>query len=267
MRIAVVLVILYAVVADPIGYGDAGGHSIVYVQKHQPVRQKYVHYEESPAYVGHKQSYGYLPAYGVHQQLYGYSPAYGDYGDYGQAGYQPAAYDGYQPAAHDGYLEVPSCASDEAATYCLEDKDYPAYEIKAAIHDHHYDFIPLYADVAAQSTADSVDRLETLPEETYLCPSNTVYARPLRAKNTDGKWRIIVNVKKYTQTARIETCTKPNTPCPVVPHCYQSTCVQKNIYHRFLVFDPYDHYYPFKIESFRLPASCACLVGAYVIDH
>ena len=36
-------------------------------------------------------------------------------------------------------------------------------------------------------------RLTEIEEETYLCPSEVGYVRPLRAVNTDGKWRVIVN--------------------------------------------------------------------------
>ncbi len=55
--------------------------------------------------------------------------------------------------------------------------------------------------------------------------------------NTDGKWRVIVNGVKYnyetlTQTARIEECTTAGSACPLVPPCYETKCLQKNIYHR-----------------------------------
>ena len=36
---------------------------------------------------------------------------------------------------------------------------------------------------------------------------------------------------------------------------------------RFLVYDPCDQYFPFAIETFQLPASCACSLGAYEITH
>ena len=36
---------------------------------------------------------------------------------------------------------------------------------------------------------------------------------------------------------------------------------------RFLVYDPYDHYFPFAIETFKLPASCACHNGPYAETH
>ena len=93
---------------------------------------------------------------------------------------------------------------------------------------------------------------------------------PLRAINTAGKWRIVVNgvkahyetltqvqrssktktklkirygqTKRKTkvmvlskifsltlnifQTARVEECSTPGSPCPLVPACYDTSCVQ-----------------------------------------
>jgi len=117
-----------------------------------------------------------------------------------------------------------------------------------------------------------VDRIDHIDEETYLCPSETNYVRPLRAVNTDEKWRIVVNnikvdYEEYTQTCRVEECLTPGEHCPIVTPCYDSKCVQKSIIHRFLIYDPYDQYFPFAIETFKLPASCACYVGAYYLEH
>lgn len=45
------------------------------------------------------------------------------------------------------------------------------------------------------------------------CNANVYYAKPLRALNTAGLWKVIVNVEfedtgaNYTQTVRIEECT------------------------------------------------------------
>ena len=35
-----------------------------------------------------------------------------------------------------------------------------------------------------------------------------------------------------TQTARVEECSTAGEACPLVPHCYNTKCIQKNIYHR-----------------------------------
>ena len=129
----------------------------------------------------------------------------------------------------------------------------------------------LYQDVLAD-TASSVDRLQSLEEETYLCAGTTSYVRPLRAQDTDGQWRVIVNGVQlhdytFTQTARLEECAAAGQPCPLVPACYESTCLQKSAVHRMLIYDAYDHYSPFAIETFRLPSACACALGAYEISH
>ena len=98
----------------------------------------------------------------------------------------------------------------------------------------------MYKDVLA-NTDNSVARLKDIVEETYLCPSETAYVQPLRAINTAGKWRIVVNAVKahyetLTQTARIEECTTPGSACPLVPECYETKCLQKSIYRTSLIF-------------------------------
>jgi len=181
---------------------------------------------------------------------------------------QPAP---YKPA-HPHNTDPPACSVNNTKTWCLEDEEYPTYEIKAAVEHHLKKFQSLYADVADLNTELSVERPTTLEEETYLCPSETAYIRPLRAVNTEGKWRVVINnieahYETFTQTTRIEECLTSGDACPLVPECYETKCLQKSIYHRFVVYDPYDQYFPFAVETFKLPASCACLLGAYTIDH
>ncbi|XP_043212627.1 neurotrophin 1-like [Amphibalanus amphitrite] len=203
-------------------------------------------------------SYGHQPAYGHQQPVYGHQqPAYG---------HQPA----YPACPH--YPEDPACSKNSTDPWCLEDSEYPEYEIQHAISYNKHKVLELYADVADLNTENSVERLTEIEEETYLCPSEVGYVRPLRAVNTDGKWRVIVNNIKvdyetFTQTTRIEKCLSAGEACPLVPQCYESSCLQKSVYHRFLVYDPCDQYFPFAIETFQLPASCACSLGAYEISH
>jgi len=171
----------------------------------------------------------------------------------------------HHPEPH--HYAPPKCSKGNPKTWCLEDEEYPTYEIQKAI-EYHYDSVQqMYKDVLA-NTDNSVARLKEIVQETYLCPSETAYIQPKRAVNIHGKWRIVVNQVKahyetLTQTARIEECTTAGESCPLVPECYETKCLQKNIYHRFLVYDPYDHYLPFAIESFKLPSACACYNGAY----
>ena len=172
----------------------------------------------------------------------------------------------HQPQPEHEYKE-PKCAEGNTKTWCLEDEEYPKYEIQKAIEYHYEAVRQIYKDVLT-NTDNSVDRLKELVEETYLCPSEAAYIQPLRAVSTEGKWRIIVNgvtahYEDLTQTVRVEECTTAGSACPLIPECYETKCLQKSIYHRFLVFNPYDHYLPFAIESFKLPSACACYNGAY----
>ncbi|XP_046453980.1 protein spaetzle-like [Daphnia pulex] len=179
--------------------------------------------------------------------------------------YRPPVY-GAQPKYE--YVEIPHCAKNTTKSWCLEDSEYPQHEVQQALDQHYQAVVAFYKDKLA-NTENSVDGLDKLNDEVYLCPSSTDYVRPFRAINVDGKWRTIVNGVesygiKYTQTARIEECdVVVGATCPLVPSCYESKCVQKNIFHRFLVYNPYDYAFPFAIEKFKLPGSCGCVVGAF----
>ena len=87
---------------------------------------------------------------------------------------------------------VPACASNNSRPWCLEDAEYPAAMIRDAVAYHHYGVLALYQDVVAD-TENSVQRLTEPQEETYVCGSAVSYAQPLRAVNTDGEWRVVVN--------------------------------------------------------------------------
>nr|XP_027219666.1 uncharacterized protein LOC113812001 [Penaeus vannamei] len=102
------------------------------------------------------------------------------------------------------------------------------------------------------------------PWENLLCPSETAYVRPLRAQNTEDKWRVIVNnidahYQTLTQTVRIEECLTSADACPLVPDCYESKCLQKSIYTRFLVYDPYDHTIPLRHRDLQASSWCLSL--------
>ena len=153
---------------------------------------------------------------------------------------KPAVYGA--PQTYEYISEIPHCAKNTTKAWCLNDSEYPHHEIQQALDQHYQTVVSFYKDFLA-NTPNSVDRLHKLEDESYLCPSSTGYVQPLRAINVDGKWRTIVNHVesygiKYTQTARIEECNVVvGTTCPLVPSCYESKCVQKNIFHRFLVYD------------------------------
>ncbi|XP_063840983.1 adhesive plaque matrix protein-like [Scylla paramamosain] len=256
--------------APAISHGTSVRHSPAYHPSPYPPRPSY---HPRPSYT-RKSHYPPEPTYEA-EPMYHPKPRYLPKPPYAPEPRYPHPHPPpqYHPAPSYGHKpEVPACAKGNPKPWCLEDKDYPTYEIEHAAEEHYEKLLPLYADVADLSTELSVYRPKTLEEETYLCPSETAYVRPLRAVNTEGKWRVIVNGIKVhyetlTQTTRVEECLTAGDACPLVPECHESKCLQKSIYHRFLVYDPYDQYFPFAVETFKLPASCACLLGASTLDH
>ncbi len=164
----------------------------------------------------------------------------------------------------------PSCIRDKPeAKFCVDDYEYPKYEIEEALLIH-YDYVTaLYKDVLL-NTDNSVERLKNEEQEKhYLCPSEIDYVQPLRGLNSMGKWKVIVNKVRagygvtLTQNARFEECTTSGQKCPLVPQDYQTRCIQKATYQRFLVYDPYDEYSPFSIDSFKVPTACGCMSPEY----
>merc|ERR1719219_1183983 len=62
--------------------------------------------------------------------------------------------------------EAPACAANSSNNFCLEDPDYPSYEIKGAI-SKDYLFAKKYADVANQSADDLVQSISKAQEESF----------------------------------------------------------------------------------------------------
>lgn len=224
---------------------------------------------EYPAYKPEYPSYKpeYRPEYPKYEPQYPSYPKHPSYPAY-------PAYNKYcDPKA------APKCAENSTLPWCLTDEEYPTYDIKYAI-----DYDPLvlkkYADVADQSADDLVEGITKAQEEKFdysfyngqqfdqgnwvggegfICPSDVKYARPLRAKNVDGEWRVIVqDVAYYTQTHRVESCLFPEAACRTLAPCYRSKCLQKYVYHRMLSFDPCDSYKGLFIDTFKLPSACSC---------
>ncbi|XP_076059641.1 neurotrophin 1-like [Oratosquilla oratoria] len=197
---------------------------------------------------------------------------------------QPA-YGHHPPPSYCDPKARPACAATSNITYCLEDEQYPEYEIKGAISADNV-FAKKYHDIADQSADDLIDMITKDQEEAFddsfytgastgdspydtthwsgpegfICPSDVAYAMPKRAQNVDGNWRVIVNdVHYYTQTARLETCLYPDISCRGLAPCYHSHCTQKYIYHRLLSFDPCESYKGLFIDIYKLPSACSCL--------
>ena len=154
----------------------------------------------------------------------------------------------------------------------LTHASFRSHEVVKAIRFHRVNFLDLYADVADLSTVNSVERLEQETQETYICESSVAYARPKRAVNVAGQWRMIINHvvldnDTFSQSVRVELCSEPRGACPGVSECYNSSCVQKYAFNRLLIYDPADTHFPFSVESFAFPSSCDCVAASFIINE
>jgi len=196
---------------------------------------------------------------------------------------------------HGGYCDPkapPACALHTDVPFCLEDPDYPSYEIAEKISQDPI-FLKKYSDLPDQSANDLVEEITALQEATfdynyytgaskgpspydashwigpegYLCPSQVDYVKIKRAVNVEGFWRVVLQHiphdygyghYNYTQTTRLEACLTPDSACRLLAPCYGSKCTQKYIYHRMLSYDPCDPYRGFFIDTYKLPSACSC---------
>jgi hypothetical protein len=201
----------------------------------------------------------------------------------------------HPPPAHHAYCDPkapPACALNAEVPFCIEDPEYPAYEIADKISQDPI-FLKKYSDIADQTADDLVQDLLAPQEasfdynyytgaskgpspydashwigpEGYLCPSQVDYVKIHRALNVEGFWRVILQHVphdysyghyNYTQTTRLEACLTPDSACRLLAPCYGSKCTQKYIYHRMLSFDPCDPYRGFFIDTYKLPSACSC---------
>merc|ERR1711887_369147 len=84
-------------------------------------------------------------------QVYGYTlaPAYGPVEPVHHAPvhHAPAAYHEPKP----DHYEPPKCSIDNPKTWCLEDPEYPTYEIEHALQYHYEGVQAIYKDVLANT--------------------------------------------------------------------------------------------------------------------
>ncbi|XP_073982606.1 neurotrophin 1 isoform X2 [Rhodnius prolixus] len=94
----------------------------------------------------------------------------------------------------------------------------------------------------------------------HMCASTVEFARPKKARATSGQWKYIVNTGDYTQTLRLELCTKPESPCTFLAEGVDSQCVQVYNYHRLLTWDETSG---LTMDVFKVPTCCSCRVLGY----
>jgi hypothetical protein len=96
------------------------------------------------------------------------------------------------------------------------------------------------------------------------CPYRSLVIKPIRARNIDGQWRVIVqNVDDILQRERIVLCSGLDEYCenlghfgPV--HCYSSRCSQQYLVRKLLAYDPCNSNRGAFVDSFKLQSACSC---------
>ncbi|XP_047738899.1 uncharacterized protein LOC125178657 [Hyalella azteca] len=183
-------------------------------------------------------------------------------------------------------VESPACAP-QGADFCLTDPSYPRREVLQALSSNAR-LASYFANASSTGPRGSFslvaglsrqrelsfgysyhnpglyDVTHWLGTEGYVCPSVVSYNLPLRAKNAQGRWRVIVqNVANVVQRIRTERCLHPEHPCRLVAPRYGSRCVQKFSLTQLLVMDPCDVTNRLFVDTFSLPSACSCVAQAY----
>lgn len=178
-------------------------------------------------------------------------------------------------------LDMPRCDK-FTEDICLDDSEYPRSAIMNTIYRERSKFDLMYAESKERET--QVEGLTRKQEESYTfehyygpmnygvtrsepmdygirggfaCPSEITYAKPHRAKNTGGKWKVIINVAEFTQMLRLERCLRPGGNCNYISDQLQSSCSQIYSYQRLMVFDKQKGLH---VDVFRMPTGCSCFI-------
>ncbi|XP_003740558.1 protein spaetzle 4-like [Galendromus occidentalis] len=93
-----------------------------------------------------------------------------------------------------------------------------------------------------------------------VCDSITRIIRPGWARNTNGKWLVVINTAYHIQTVTEIKCRSEGTACAFIAPCFHSSCQQRYNIQSLLVIDPNNHYKGPFVSHFLFPSSCVCFV-------
>ncbi|GBL97993.1 Neurotrophin 1 [Araneus ventricosus] len=158
---------------------------------------------------------------------------------------------------------LPACAHGQTnASVCFEDREYPKRDVLFALNSDPFlmDRFSMPDQQLDTITLVEQDRLEH-PESpaNYICSSKIRYGFPLRAKDVNGQWKVIVNIEKdvgqgrFVQPVRLEVCKGAGEQCNFTQ--VKTACVQKYNLHRLLVWSAEKGIHN---DVFKLPVACSC---------
>ena len=117
--------------------------------------------------------------------------------------------------------------------------------------------------------ADSSTKRLSEHEDPYQnCPSVEINVKPIRAKNTEGDWRILIqDVGFITQVEQMTLCLLPQEPChleDIELQCQRSYCKQVKLARSLLAYDPCNPQRGIFVDEFDLPSGCSCSVFSFL---
>lgn len=123
-----------------------------------------------------------------------------------------------------------------------------------------------------------------IPDDTLpgVCPFSSARITPIRVKNTDGRWRIIV--QRYGEVVQRENvvvcerrsygeeaaCSKDGRHevrlqvSALARSCFRYYCNQLKAVKRYLAFDPCDPAKGLFVDSFPMPSACSCRLNRVI---
>lgn len=96
------------------------------------------------------------------------------------------------------------------------------------------------------------------------CSTVSILIKPIRAANTEGDWRVIVqDASDIIQRERVVTCIEPDATCQIERYftpvyCHNSRCSQQYQVRRLLAYDLCNPQRGVFVDLFRLPSACSC---------
>ena len=157
-----------------------------------------------------------------------------------------------------GTTKSPPCAH-YGRYYCSYKEDYPIKVVTEVTKYYKWPLEKLFRDLRHQV-------MPTLANDNtggLVCDSITRIVRPGWAKNTNGRWLVVINTDHYQQYVTEVICRHgTGSYCNFIPPCYHSSCRQRYNTQKLLVVDPWIPYKGPFLSEFLFPSCCVCYIPA-----
>ncbi len=155
-----------------------------------------------------------------------------------------------------GSTKTPPCAQ-YGRYYCSYKEDYPIKVVTEVTKYYKWPLEKLFRDLRHQV-------MPTLANDNtggLVCDSVTRIIRAGWAKNTNGRWLVVINTDYYQQYVTEVICRHgTGSYCNFIPPCYHASCRQRYNTQKLLVIDPWNPYRGPFLSEFLFPSCCICFV-------